>query len=192
MNPVSQHPEHASVAAADASVRMATPADAEAVGEIQAVLWPEAYEAVLPEEALLAFRPAEFTRAWRRSLEDPPTEAYRLLVALAGPEVVGFVAIGPSMDPDATPTDAEILVGGVHPGARRHGHGSRLLNAGVDTLREQGFSTMRTWLLASDEATQTFLGGAGLSPDGARRDRLVGPTDRDVATEVRLAANISE
>jgi ribosomal protein S18 acetylase RimI-like enzyme len=170
---------------------MATPADAESVGNIQAALWPEAYAALLPEEALAAFRPEEFTRAWRRSLEDPPTGAYRLLVALAGPEVVGFLAVGPSIDPDASPTDAEILVGGVHPAARRQGHGSRLLNAAVDTLRDQGFSTMRTWLLASDEATQKFLGAAGLILDGARRNRLVGPTERDVAAEVRLAANIS-
>jgi hypothetical protein len=77
----------------------------------------------------------------------------------------------------------------VHPQARRVGHGSRLLNAAVDTLRGAGADTLHAWVLATDEQTRAFLARAGLSPDSAYRDRVVSPDGR-TAREVRLVAAI--
>ncbi len=175
---------------ADASVRLARASDAPAVGLVQAVLWREAYAAVVPSAVLDSFRPTGFTNAWRASLEKPPSAAYRLLVACAGEQVVGFAAVGPSGDPDAQDHDGELLVLGVHPEGRGTGHGSRLLNAAVDTARGSGFTTLRAWLLADDTATRSFLGSAGLDTDGAHRDRVVGPDEDDTAREVRVAGAI--
>ena len=79
----------------------------------------------------------------------------------------------------------------MHPEARHAGHGSRLLNAAVDTLRGAGARTMHAWLLAGDESTRAFLLAAGLRPDGAFRDRVVSP-DGDTAREVRLVAALTE
>lgn len=176
---------------ADASVRVARETDAPAVGLVQAEVWREAYAAVVPEEVLAAFEPSAFAKAWRSSLASPPDGVYRLLAACAGEQVVGFAAIGPSQDPDASPLTGELSAIGVHPRARRCGHGSRLLNAAVDTLRGAGADTLHTWLLASDEGTRAFLVRAGLSPDGAWRDRVVSP-DGATAREVRLVATIAD
>jgi GNAT superfamily N-acetyltransferase len=129
---------------------------------------------------------------WRESLATPPSGAYRLLVACAGEDVVGFAAIGPSGDPDATDLDSELLVGGVLPTARRAGHGSRLLNATVDTAGLTRFARVRTWLLDTDEATRAFLEAAGFTPDGARRERVTGPAEADVAGEVRLTVDVPQ
>ncbi len=175
---------------ADASVRLARSSDAPAVGLVQAVLWRDAYAALLPPEVVEAFQPQAFAAAWRASIEQPPSPAYRLLVACAGEQVVGMAAVGPSGDPDAADGDAELLVLGVHPQGRRVGHGSRLLNAAVDTARGAGFTTLHGWLLAGDEATRAFLGAGGLEADGAYRDRVVGPADDDVAREVRVSGAI--
>ena len=101
---------------------------------------------------------------WRQSLASPPQGVYRLLAACAGDQVVGFASIGPSQDPDASPETGELSALGVHPDARRVGHGSRLLNAVVDTLRGAGATRMHTWVLASDEATRGFLLAGGLGP----------------------------
>jgi len=60
----------------------------------------------------------------------------------------------------------------------------------VDTLRDKGFSSMCTWLLARDEDTRAFLTAAGLSPDGAYRDRVI-DDDGTLAREVRLSADLS-
>ncbi|MEP6649768.1 MAG: GNAT family N-acetyltransferase [Lapillicoccus sp.] len=185
-NPAPDHP------VADASVRVATPWDVDAVGAVQADVWRAAYASLLPAEALAAAAPAEFARVWRDSLAKPPSGAYRLLVACAGDEVVGFAAIGPSADPDATDVDGELLVGGVSPSARRTGHGSRLLNAAVDTARLTGFARVRTWLLGSDAPTRGFLEAAGFAADGARRERVTGPAEGDVTGEVRLIADVPQ
>jgi GNAT superfamily N-acetyltransferase len=98
--------------------------------------------------------------------------------------------VGPSVDPDATEKSGEVLALGVHPDARRSGHGSRLLNAAVDTLRGKGFDSLSVWLLAGDEHTRAFLTTAGLSPDGAYRDRVIDP-DGALAREVRLTADLT-
>jgi len=134
-----------------------------------------------------------FARVWRESLSAPPSSRHVLLVGCAGEQVVGFAAVGPSADADAdaTGTSGEVLAFGVHPDARRSGHGSRLLNAAVDTLRGKGFDTMSTWILAKDEATRAFLSAAGLSPDSAFRDRVV-DADGTVAREVRLTAHLAQ
>src|SRR6476661_2511289 len=175
---------------ADASVRIARETDAPAVGFVQAVVWREAYDGVVPPEVLEAFEPQAFASAWRQSLANPPQGVYRLLAACAGDQVVGFAAIGPSQDPDASPGTGELSALAVHPQARRVGHGSRLLNAAVDTLRGAGADRLHTWVLASDEATRAFLLDAGLHPDGAFRDRVVSPDGR-TAREVRLVADIT-
>jgi ribosomal protein S18 acetylase RimI-like enzyme len=172
---------------ADASVRIARPHDASAVGLAQAAVWRAAYGTVLPQEVVEEFDGPSFARVWRDSLNTPPSPRHVLLVACAGEQVVGFAAVGPSIDPDADETSGEVLALGVHPDARCSGHGSRLLNAAVDTLRGKGFNSMSVWLLARDEDTRAFLTAAGLSPDGAFRDRVI-DVDRVLAREVRLTA----
>lgn len=176
---------------ADASARVARPNDASAVGLVQATVWRAAYAHILPPEVVDQFEPARFARVWRDSLNSPPSPRHVLLVGCAGEQVVGFVAVGPSADPDATDTSGEVLAVGVHPQARRSGHGSRLLNAAVDTLRGRGFHSMSTWLLASDEVTRAFLTAAGLAPDSAYRDRVI-DVDGGLAREVRLTATLSQ
>lgn len=188
----SSQPGPAARPVADASVRLARVSDAPAVGQVQAAVWTQAYAAVLAPEIVGAFEPQAFARAWRTSLEAPPSAAHRLLVACAGEQVVGFAALGPSGDPDAAEDgDGELLVLAVHPGARRLGHGSRLLNAVVDTARGHGLASLRAWLPQGDAVTAGFLEAAGFARDGAFRDRVVGTAECDVLREVRLVADIS-
>lgn len=172
---------------ADASVRRARPNDAPAVGLVQAFVFREAYAGRVPDDVVARFEPDAFARSWRESLTAPPEGVHRLLVACAGDQVVGLCAIGPSQDPDAGSAVGEVTVLGVHPDARRQGHGSRLLNAGVDLLREAGADTVTLWLLTHDESTRAFVAASGFAPDGAYRDRVVSP-DGDLLREVRLSA----
>lgn len=175
---------------ADASVRSARAGDVPAVGLVQAAVWRAAYSTLLPAEVLDRFEGPAFAKAWRSSLDNPPSGLHRLLVACAGDQVAGFVAVGPTADTDAGDAVGEVLALGVHPDARRQGHGSRLLNAAVDTLRGKGAVRLHAWLLATDEETRAFLQAGGLRADGAYRDRVVAP-DGTVAREVRLVANLS-
>mgnify|MGYP001268899696 CR=1 FL=1 len=183
------HHEHAPGPLADASVRTARVSDTPAVGLVQATVWREAYAGMLPPLVLDEFEGPRFASVWRRSLQEPPSPQHRLLVACAGEQVVGFVAIGPA-DPEepGLPEDAgEVLVLAVHPDARRVGHGSRLLNAAADTLRANDRSAIVSWLPAADERARAFAASAGLEADGAWRERVVGP-DGERLREVRVQA----
>ncbi|MDN5768063.1 MAG: GNAT family N-acetyltransferase [Humibacillus sp.] len=182
---------HAPGPVADASVRIARATDAPAVGLVQSVVWREAYAALLPAEVVAQFEPREFTNAWRSSLENPPSRDHLLLVACAGEQVVGFAAVAPSGDPDLADDGAELLVLGVHPEARRQGHGSRLLNAAVDTARGRGRRSLATWILAEADELRSFLHSAGLESDGAQRERVVS-SDGATVWEVRLGASVMQ
>lgn len=177
---------------ADASVRVARASDAPAVGLVQAVVFREAYAAALAPEVLATFEPRAFATAWRATLEGERASDGVLLVACAGEQVVGFAAVGASDDADTDATGtAELAVLGVHPDARRQGHGSRLLHAAVDTARGRGRSELTAWLLATDDATRGFLTAAGMVADGAHRERVVAPDGR-TARELRLSAVLAD
>ncbi len=173
----------------DVSVRAARPSDAPAIGAIQSTCWRETYADVLsPEEPFPT--PAEFGRAWRAAVEEAPTPAHVVLVACEGPRVVGFVAVAPSEDPDADTGWRELVEGGVLPEVRRQGHGSRLLNAAADTVRDAGAAVLTVWVRAGGAAVTGLLSAAGFSPDGAFRER---ETDVSGGTlrETRLLATLS-
>ncbi|NLG20307.1 MAG: GNAT family N-acetyltransferase [Actinomycetales bacterium] len=176
---------------ADASVRTGRVSDAPAVGLVQATVWRDAFADAVPPEVLETFEGPAFASVWRRSLQDPPTPLHRLLVACAGAQVVGFAAIGPAevTDESVTATDGELFVLAVHPDARRDGHGSRLLNAAADTLRAGDRTGLLTWLPATDEQSRAFTDAAGLIPDGAWRERVVGPGGETVR-EIRVRADL--
>ena len=174
---------------ADAIVRDATAADAPAIGRVQAQAWQAAYGGLLPAETLAALEPGALGEVWRDAVVRPPTGAHRVLVAAAGGHVVGFVAIGPSEG--APPNVGEVLALVVAPDAQRAGHGSRLLNAAADRLRQVGFDRMVVWVLGDDDVRRAFLAGAGLAPDGAHRTlEMDGGAGPATLREVRLVASL--
>ena len=49
-------------------------------------------------------------------------------------------------------------------------HGSRLLNAVVDTIRADGFRRVTVWVNSTDDVLRTFYTDSGWAPDGAHRE----------------------
>jgi len=180
--------DHAPGPLADASVRRAGPNDAAAVGLVQEAVWAETYAPRVPEHIAAQFTSAGFASVWRRSLASPPPGVWTLLVACAREQVVGYAAVGPSQDRDGEATTGSLMEIGVHPKGRRSGHGSRLLNAAADILREAGATDLTTWLPADAEATRAFFDQANLHPDGAYRDR--GVAEDVTVREIRVAASL--
>ena len=77
----------------------------------------------------------------------------------------------PGPDPDCDPVaDAELMELTVDPAERGLGHGSRLLQAAVDTMAADRFGRAVLWAIAGDEALRGFLTGAGWAPDTAHRE----------------------
>jgi L-amino acid N-acyltransferase YncA len=57
----------------------------------------------------------------------------------------------------------------VEPRWGRRGHGSRLLAAVVDTIRNDGMTRLIGWIPEGDSVTLDFLTSAGWAPDGLVR-----------------------
>ncbi len=175
-------------AGADAAVRPAVPADAPAVGAVQARAWRAQYAELAPTLAELT--PEGLAAAWRDAIAGPPSPRHAVLVATSGSAVVGFVAVAPADDAGADAADGEIVALVVDPAHQRAGHGSRLLSAAAATLRESGALRVSAWIPARDEPRRDFLASAGLVLDGARRT-LQGPSGERVQ-EVRLSATLAD
>lgn len=171
---------------ADVSVRVAWADDARAIADLQLRAWREMYAGLLPAETL----PSDVDAAaaqWQRSLARPGDARQRALVALERNRVVGFVVTGPASDPDSDPvSDGELSELTVDPDERGRGHGSRLLQAAVDTLVADRFTRAVLWSTASDDALRAFLTEAGWAPDAAHRELDLDGTGTTTVKQVRL------
>jgi GNAT superfamily N-acetyltransferase len=174
---------------ADASVRAARPADADGIGAVQAAAWRSAYAAVLPPVTLEALDPEAIAAVWRTAIDRPPTKQHSVLVALAGGEVVGFVATGPA-DPEQEGV-GEVAALVVQPEFQRAGHWSRLLNAGADRLRDNGFDHVVIWVSRGDDIRLQFLTAAGFQADGATRTLDLSGDGSTRLGEHRLVASLA-
>jgi predicted N-acetyltransferase YhbS len=171
--------------AADVSVRPAVPGDETEIGRIQLEAWRVSHTEVLGAEALDLLDREAIAAQWAAAITAPPA-GHRVLVACAGATVVGFVALAPV--PALRPADAPggvLLALEVDPAHQQAGHGSRLLAAAVDTLRQDGSDQVHTWVLDGDEARSRFLSGAGLGPDGTTRELASGTTADGTTRTVR-------
>ena len=177
---------------ADVSVRIAWAQDADGIAAVQLRAWQQRYDDLLPR--LLAERgldPDDHALAWRQSLGRPPEARRRALVALQHDRVVGFALTGPATDPDTDPAvDGELGEFTVDPGRTREGHGSRLLQACVDTLQADGFARVTCWIDSTDDELRAFLTGAGWAPDGASRE-LADEAGAGAVKQVRLHTAIA-
>jgi ribosomal protein S18 acetylase RimI-like enzyme len=67
-------------------------------------------------------------------------------------------------------TDGEVGELVVDPEHRGEGHGSRLLQAAMDTLAADHFSRVRWWIASTDDALRDFVTSSGWEADGAHRE----------------------
>lgn len=176
---------------ADVSVRPATPGDEAPITRVQLRAWRHSHTDVLGAEVLELLDAAAVRDRWAAAIAAPPSPAHRVLVACDGPFVVGFAACVPvaADRPGGAAGGVEMASLEVDPDHQRGGHGSRLLAACVDLARADGAHHLLTWVLDGDPAREQFLAGAGLGPDGARRDLAVAP-DGTAVSEQRWSAEI--
>lgn len=176
----------------DVSCRVAWADDAPAIAAVQVRAWRTSYVDLLPAEFLAALDPAEIAAGWQASLQRPPDARNRVLVSLERNLVTGFAVTGPASDPDRDPVvDGEISDLTVDPHKRKEGHGSRLMQACVDTLKADRFTRAITWLPATDDVTRAFLTTAGWGPDGAHRTLDLTGDGSVTVKQIRLHTDVA-
>lgn len=151
------------------SVRLALPSEASQISALQRRAWAADYRAEIAD-VFAATPVAEMEQAWQSAILRPPLAQFRVLVSIEADRVTGFAAIGPSPDPDSEPSDSVVAEFVIDPVARGRGHGSRLVNAVVDTMRADGFTRATWWVPSDADALRAFLQTSGWAPDGSHRE----------------------
>ncbi|HEX7738387.1 MAG TPA: GNAT family N-acetyltransferase [Marmoricola sp.] len=177
----------------DVSCRVAWAADAEAIAGVQIAAWRVQYADVLPAALLEQMAPEPIAEGWRTTLSRPADARNRVLVALEHDAVRGYVLTGPATDPDLDPIACgEIGDLTVVPGSTRQGHGSRLLQAAVDTLTADRFSRAVVWTNTTDDDLRAFFSAAGFAADGAHRTLDLTGDGSIQVKQVRLHTSIGD
>ena len=104
---------------------------------------------------------------------------------------MGFLASAP-LPSDSGPADAELLELVVSHTERRHGHGSRLLAAWADLMRDTGINGAITWVAVGDAPARDFLVGAGWGLDGSTRTLDLTGDSTELTHQVRLATSLTD
>jgi ribosomal protein S18 acetylase RimI-like enzyme len=172
------------------SVRLAWPTEAAAIAGLQRRAWATQPQEIA-EALLSSIDRAGMVESWHAAIVRPPQARCRVLVGLENEHVVGFATTLPGQDPDLDEaSDGQLGELEVDPSAQRRGHGSRLLNAAMDTLRADGFRRAVCWIAAVDDARRRFLLGAGWAADGSWRE--IGSEEGSVRLkQVRLHTDLS-
>ena len=177
---------------ADTSVRVAWADDARGIAGVQVATWREAYADVLPSDVLEAMGVDDVAAAWHASLNGPKDARNRVLVALERNLIVGFAITSPAADPDADPVaDGEIAEFSVLPDERSKGHGSRLLQACVDTLVADRFTRAVLWVRSTDDELREFFTEAGWAPDSAHRELDLHGDGTITVKQIRLHTTVA-
>lgn len=174
----------------DVSARLAWPDDAAAIVRVQLASWRESYAHLIPAAELDALDPAALTERWAATIGAPKDARMRVLVALDRVDVRGFALVHPSYDPDSDQvTDGEVgefVVAAQH---RRDGHGSRLLQAAMDTLAADRFTRAVWWISSTDDALREFVASSGWEADGAHRE--LGSATGATVKQIRLHTSLA-
>jgi GNAT superfamily N-acetyltransferase len=175
---------------ADVSARLAWPDDAEAIVRIQLASWRASFSHLVPAAELDALDPAELAARWSATITSPQDARLRVLVALERADVRGFALVHPSFDPDSDQVaDGEVGEFVVDLDHQRAGHGSRLLQAAMDTLAADRFTRAVWWVNAGDDALRAFVTESGWAADGAHRE--LGAATGATVKQVRLHTSLA-
>ena len=154
-------------------MRLATRADADAIGRLQVETWRIAYSGLLPQETIDAFDVSARQALWREGLARTPRPGSATFVALVEGEVIGFATVGASHSEEGA---GELYAIYVHPSRWGDGAGRALIASAEQSLRESGFPSALLWVLEGNERAERFYDAAGWERDGEKVDDFQGAT----------------
>ena len=158
----------ANARAAGVVYRVATLADADALGAVHVQAWREAYTGLIPDEVLAGLDPLRRAAMWHGLIGGRGG----VQIAEQGGAIVGFGSARPQ--PDASlPFSAEIGALYVLRAAQRRGIGRRLMAMMARYLLDRGHASASLWVLEANAPARRFyeaLGGRIITIREEERD----------------------
>ena len=148
-------------------VHRARPDDGEAIRRVFREAGRAGWSHFLPVEEDPSHGPS--SEDWERLIAgfDDAT----VLVAQRSDDVVGFASVRPSLDPDADEGVGELDTLYVLPSVWGDGVGRKLIDAGLRSLRERGFTEATLWTAEQNHRSRRLYEHAGWRTDGKRRPK---------------------
>ncbi len=150
------------------SVRAATVKDAAHIATVHIRSWQAAYRGLVPQDYLDALDVSRRTESWQRALHATDWSKGGVVVAVPGPDLLGFAGFGPSRDEDETGV-GEIRQIYLLPEAWGKGFGQRLMYAAVRRLAAADYAQATLWALATNARARRFYEKSGWVLDGAAK-----------------------
>lgn len=147
------------------TARPASPGDAPAIARVHVDSWRSTYRGIVPDSVLISLDYESRADSWRRGIEDTTSSQVVFVAESPDGTITGFVAAGPERTGDYPAYTGEIYAIYVADDWHGHGLGRALLNRAVNTLREQGHTSMLIWALTENPACAFYrhLGGTPIA-----------------------------
>ncbi len=140
-----------------ATIRPATPDDAQGIARVHINAWLTTYRGLMPDAVLDRLSVETQTEKWEASLRTPRT---RTVVAEQGEQIVGFASFGPEPGNDFR-FQGELYAIYILEAYQRKGIGRMLVRAAAEGLLALNFPNMMLWVLSANPARGFYekLGG---------------------------------
>lgn len=148
-------------------IRRAEHRDASALAVVHVRSWQWAYRGLISDSYLDALSIERRTADHRQWLS-PPTPYSTWVADLEG-RILGFCTCGPSRDPNADTSTAEIGALYLERDAVGRGIGRQLLLHAIADLRRRGYTVVTLWVLDTNERARRFYEREGFHLDGTAK-----------------------
>ena len=162
-----------------ATIRAATPGDAEAIARVYVETWHATYADLVPDRVLIKMSRHHHARIWSRTISRHGAAEAVMVAEEAGAEVVGFGSCGQARRPNP-PYEGEIYTLYVLQDYQGEGIGKRLLDALFQRLLQSGMDSALIWVLAQNPA-RFFYEAMGGKRVAERKEKLWGAMLREAA-----------
>jgi L-amino acid N-acyltransferase YncA len=151
-------------------IRPATEQDSLSIAKIHVGTWQHAYRGQVPDLYLDNLPQSLDKRAekWKETM-DKKQRGLRVFVAEIDQRIVGFCIVNPCRDVDMDPDTGE--VGAIYVDAEciGKGVGSALMEAGLNFLKEEGFTKATLWVLTSHKKSREWYEKKGWKLEGKEK-----------------------
>jgi ribosomal protein S18 acetylase RimI-like enzyme len=160
-------PHHASTQS-DVQIRLAQPSDAPSIAGLHVASFLATYDHLPETRRAAGEHEGEWEAVWSRRLGVASAD-HTTLVATIGKDLVGFVYVGPSPDPDDDPRRVgQILSIHVDPASTGRGVGRALMAEAIRVLQGNGYRAASLWVVDTNARAKDFYERHGWQHDGAR------------------------
>ncbi|MDE3155995.1 MAG: GNAT family N-acetyltransferase [Acidobacteriota bacterium] len=153
-------------------LRLATPADADAIARVHVAAWQDTYTGILPASFLARLSIHEDASRWQRLVADRQSGLF-VHVAAGADGIIGFAVGGPNRRGHRRYT-GELQAIYLRRASQRQGIGSALARAVAAGLAERRLSSMIVWVLAKNAGARQFYEALGGRAAGRRQLEIAG------------------